>query len=355
MIHGQPTRAPGTPVGELLARRPSQPASPRSRPRPSKRPHVHLHSLCSESESDADRTSTPSSPKREEKPKPSIAPHLRHQASASKPSEDGHSPPQTEFGCQLNFDFCKQSVQDLASSPFCLKQGSQPNTRACAKLLVRSGLRCCWCFSLKSECLCLQKTLLQPHSASYKFPAQVICPSTMGQASRFLVGEPVFRFHDSDSESSSPNVDSVRSAGFAQVWGSDIRFFPSDEDASEAASSESLSSSLSRPGLRYRHPQPWMPIDIRPRYMYSAGLLAIVASDSREARMPMIFQSLEGILFGSQAGAWTLLCLDHHDWLHVVLCNKACHDYVRERASASCMRLPSDPLQLPPGSSSPTA
>ena len=82
----------------------------------------------------------------------------------------------------------------------------------------------------------------------------------MGQASRFLVGEPVFRFHDSDSESSLPSVDSVRSAGFAQVWGSDIRFFPSDEDASVAASSESLSSSLSRPGLRYRHPQPWMPI-----------------------------------------------------------------------------------------------
>ena len=175
----------------------------------------------------------------------------------------------------------------------------------------------------------------------------------MGQASRFLVGEPVFRFHDSDSEASSPSVVSVLSAGFAQVWGHDIRFFPSDDDASPAASSESLSSSLSRPGLRYRHPQPWMPIDIRPRYMYSAGLLAIVASASRQARMPMIFQSLEGILFGSQACAWTLLCLNHHEWLQVVLCNKACHDYVRERASASSIRLPSDPPQLPTGSTSP--
>ena len=65
----------------------------------------------------------------------------------------------------------------------------------------------------------------------------------MGQASRFLVGEPVFRFHDSDSEASSPSVVSVLSAGFAQVWGHDIRFFPSDDDASPAASSESLSSS----------------------------------------------------------------------------------------------------------------
>ena len=84
----------------------------------------------------------------------------------------------------------------------------------------------------------------------------MIRPSEMGQASRFLVGEPVFRFHDSDSEVSSPSVVSVLSAGFAQVWGDDIRFFPSDDDASPAASSASLSSSLSRPGLRYRHPQP---------------------------------------------------------------------------------------------------
>ena len=167
----------------------------------------------------------------------------------------------------------------------------------------------------------------------------------MGQASRFRVGEPVFRFHDSDSDASSPSVVSVRSAGF--------RFFPSDDEASPAASSESLSSSRSRPGLRYRHPQPWLlPIDIRPRYMYSAGLLATVTSDSRQARMPMIFQSLEGILFGSQCCAWMLLCLDHQEWLHVVLCNKACHDYVRERASASAIRLPSDPPLPPTGTAS---
>ena len=113
----------------------------------------------------------------------------------------------------------------------------------------------------------------------------------MGQASRFRVGEPVFRFHASDSEASSP---SVASSGFAQVLGNDFRFFPSKDEASPAASSDSLSSSLSRPGLRYRHPQPLVPIDIRPRYMYSAGLLAIIALASAEARLPMIFQSLEG-------------------------------------------------------------
>ena len=174
----------------------------------------------------------------------------------------------------------------------------------------------------------------------------------MGQASRFRVGEPVFRFHDSDSDESSPSVVSIRSAGFAQVWGHDLRFFPSEEESSPAPSSASLSSSLSRPGLRYRHPQPWMPIDIRPRYMYSVGLVATVTSASSQARMPMIFQSLEGIFFGSQCCAWMLLCLAHHEWLQVVLCNKACHDYVRERASASAIRLPSDPPLQPSGSAS---
>ena len=77
-----------------------------------------------------------------------------------------------------------------------------------------------------------------------------------------------------------------------------------------------------------------------------------VTSLSSQARMPMIFQSLEGILFGSQCCAWMLLCLAHHEWLHVVLCNKACHDYVRERASASAIRLPSDPPRPPTGATS---
>ena len=173
----------------------------------------------------------------------------------------------------------------------------------------------------------------------------------MGQASRFRLGEPVLRFHASDSEASSP---SVVSSGFAQVLGDDFRFFPSEDEATPAASSDSLSSRPSRPGLRYRHPQPWVPIDIRPRYMYSAGLSDITASASAEARLPMIFQSLEGILFGSQACAWTLLCLNHHEWFQVGLSNKACHDYVREQASASAMRLPSDRPSSPTGPASTT-
>ena len=335
-------RQPGTPVGELLARPSSQPASTRFKPQPSQSPGLPIHIFCSDSDSDTAYTATPPLPKQEEKPRPSAAPHLQLAAPASKPAEYSLSLPKEDFGCQINFDSCKQAAQTPAYSSNCRTPGYQPMTRACAKLLVRSALRCSFCFSLKSACLCL-KTLNPPSLARHALCCSGASLTAMGQASRFRVGEPVFRFHDSDSDVSSPSVVSVRSAGFAQVWGHDLRFFPSDDEAPLAASSESLSSSLSRPGLRYRHPQPWLPIDIRPRYMYSAGLLATVTIDSRQTRMPMIFQSLEGILFGSQSCAWTLLCLDHHEWLQVVLCNKACHDYIRERASASAIRLPSDP------------
>ena len=191
-----------------------------------------------------------------------------------------------EFGQQIDFEFYKHAVQDFASSPGSSKQSLGPPTRACAKLLVRSGLRCSLCFRLKSECLCpeTQKHKHMPHirfSHSMPIDAQEPLSLLMGQASRFRVGEPVFRFHASDSEASSP---SVASSGFAQVLGDDFRFFPSEDEVSPAVSSDSLSSRLSRPGLRYRHPRPWVPIDIRPRYMYSTGLLAITASASAEAR-----------------------------------------------------------------------
>ena len=72
------------------------------------------------------------------------------------PLKRASGPSQAGFGYQINFDFCRHTVQNSASSPNCLKPGFQPTTRACAKLLVRSGLRCCWCFSLKSDCLCLE-------------------------------------------------------------------------------------------------------------------------------------------------------------------------------------------------------
>ena len=92
-------------------------------------------------------------------------------------------------------------------------------------------------------------------------------------------------------------------------------------------------------------------IDIRPRYMYSAGLLSHCSIRCPRSTIAYDFSERLGdsLLFGSQACAWKLLCLDHHEWLQVVLCNKTCHDYVRERASASALILPSDMAPLPSG------
>ena len=201
---------------------------------------------------------------------------------------------------RFDFEFCKHVMQDFASSlgpsktePWASNSGLRQATGALGpplQLLLQTQI---------SVPLPRNKTEASPSLATE--PAMRGSGSSSrvswGQASRFRVGEPVFRFHASDSEASSP---SVASSGFAQVLENDFRFFASEDEASPAASSDSLSSSLSRPGLRYRHPQPWVPIDIRPRYMYSAGLLTIIALASAEARWPMIFQSLEGILFGSQ-------------------------------------------------------
>ena len=90
MPPGQPTRSPGTPVGELLARRPLQTTPPESRPKPSKRRSLPFDIFCSESDSDATSTEMPASratsvQKPDEKPKPSAAPHLRLSVDAPQP------------------------------------------------------------------------------------------------------------------------------------------------------------------------------------------------------------------------------------------------------------------------------
>ena len=165
----RPTRQPGTPVGELLARPSSQRASTSCKPSPSQSPESPIDIFCSDSDSDLAYIASPSSPQQGEKPKPSTAPHLKRTASAYKPSGAGLSLPKEDFGGQIalsrpnedfggqiNFEFCKQQPQTATHTANCLTQGSQPKSRACAKLLVRSGLRCSCCFSLKSACLCMK-------------------------------------------------------------------------------------------------------------------------------------------------------------------------------------------------------
>ena len=70
--------------------------------------------------------------------------------------------PSADFGQQIDFDFCKPTVQPSADTRSSAKQPLRPRPRACAKLLVRSGLRCGTCFRIKSACTCLQTKLLLP-------------------------------------------------------------------------------------------------------------------------------------------------------------------------------------------------
>ena len=76
--------------------------------------------------------------------------------------------------------------------------------------------------------------------------------------------------HASDSAGSLP---SIASLGFAHVISEDFQFFPSDSDASSRRSAlMSLSSCPDVPGLRYRDPPPFRPMDFRPRFMHSVGV-----------------------------------------------------------------------------------
>ena len=172
MTAARPTRQPGTPVGELLARPSPQRASLGNNSSPSPSPGMPLAIFYSDSDSDLAYVASSSSPEQGEKPKPSAAPHLQWTTSAHKPSasaglslpkaefseQNSLSLPIEDFGGQINFDFCKQQPQLAAHSVSRLTQSSQPKSRACAKLLVRSGLRCSCCFCLKSACLCVKQS-----------------------------------------------------------------------------------------------------------------------------------------------------------------------------------------------------
>ena len=159
MLPGQPTRTPGTPVGQLLARRPSHAHDSELRPKPSKRPYSPADMFFSDSDSaDSVMPLSPPSPTTcldnpDQKPKPTKAPHLRFSAEAYEPRDVSPSPSRVDFGHQIDFGFCKTLTQDFASSPSSAKQSLGHPTRACAKLLVRSGLRCSLCFQLRSACL----------------------------------------------------------------------------------------------------------------------------------------------------------------------------------------------------------
>ena len=125
--------------------------------------------------------------------------------------------------------------------------------------------------------------------------SRAFCPGPtprppMGQASRFLVGVPILRFHASDSEASSP---SVASSGFAQVVlktsGSSFQMMtmPPRLPASVAlAPTAAARASDIDTHLR----------ECLSTYVRDTCILQ-VSKASLLARMPMCSQSLEGVFF----------------------------------------------------------
>ena len=212
-------------MGQLLALQSTQASPSQIRPRPTKRPASPLVCLRSPSDSYTSAASFSPSPTASThspsaKPRPSQAPHLRPSSgeAALAASPCTLCP---DFGQDIDFSFCRSGAQPMTDDSTAFQQMRRLRSKACAKLMVRSGLRCSLCFSTKSACTCLQSSLpALIHIATAVRSLQVLY---MGQASRFRFGEPVFRFHASDSEASSP---SVASSGFAQVLRGRLQILP---------------------------------------------------------------------------------------------------------------------------------
>ena len=159
----RPARAPGTPVGQLLALQNTQASPSQIRPRPSKRPASPLVWLRSPSDSYTSAASfspspTASAPSPSAKPRPSKAPHLWPSSGedALVASPCTLSP---DFGQDIDFSFCHSATQPMTDDSAAYQRLRRLRSKACAKLMVRSGLRCSLCFRIKSACACLQNCL----------------------------------------------------------------------------------------------------------------------------------------------------------------------------------------------------
>ena len=139
----RPTRAPGTPVGHLLTLQGTHGLPSQTRPKPTKRPASPLDCLCSPSASYTSAAScspspTVSAPSPTAKPRPSKAPHLRPFPREDAPLESSckFSP---EFGPAIDFSFCHSFPQPLTDDSAVSQRRRRLKSRACAKLMVRSG------------------------------------------------------------------------------------------------------------------------------------------------------------------------------------------------------------------------
>ena len=165
-----PSRVPGTPVAGFLSRVPrtrdtgAEPASSSSGPDRGGLDNAAAGAMQTEASSDVG-TSQDVPGRRNKKrtravAKPSLAPHL------ILPVDDRTATGEHEDEDDANFGFddafCLEPPEPLSfgnetAALVMTEQGELKPRRvstACAKLLVRSGLRCAFCFRHRSACIC---------------------------------------------------------------------------------------------------------------------------------------------------------------------------------------------------------
>ena len=155
----------------------------------------------------------------------------------------------------------------------------------------------------------------------------------MGQASGFdqdVLLRPL-------SEESLPSLDGT---GFAHIPQDDLRFFPSSEGSDTSSSPNDAHSPMASPGELHESQPQFMPLAIRPHFMYRVGLRDQLASRPQDFRFAASGQNLADILFGTQPCSLLLLCLDSCEWRALLLCSLTCHDNVAVQARATAMPLP---------------
>jgi len=155
-----------------------------------------------------------------------------------------------------------------------------------------------------------------------------------------LMGQtPCFDQDDWLRPPSEDSLPSLAAEGFATIQQEDLRFFPSREgtELSSSPSTHSLPANL--PGhISSERPQP-RSLDIRPRFMYLAGLSHQLAYRLEHFRLPLPGQHLVDCLYGTQPCSLVLIFLESQSWSALTLCCGLCHDRVAFIALRTAMPL----------------
>ena len=158
-------------------------------------------------------------------------------------------------------------------------------------------------------------------------------PGRMGQAPGFDQYS-LLRLPSEDS------LPSLNAEGFAQIQQEDLQFFAYSDGSASASSPSEPNSPIALPGTRRVSQPQFLPLALRPQFMYRVGLRDQIAYRPPNFRFAASGHNLADLLFGTQPCSLLMLCLDSHEWRALILCSLTCHDNVAVQAIATAMPLP---------------